>query len=97
MTCLIQEGSEAMELCVEAITDADRTRPQLLKIFAMEAMHTILSAREGRGEYLNTQNVLEQGELRRAAVEKFYEDKFAIFIRYVQCALTVYDVYGVRT
>jgi hypothetical protein len=71
-----------MEMCVEAIRDTDRTRPQLLKIFALEAMHNILAVRPGRAEYLNSQRVPEQGELRRAAVEKFYEDKFSIFLRY---------------
>ena len=34
------------------ICDEKRLKPQLLKIFALEAMHNILSIRPGRAEYL---------------------------------------------
>lgn len=70
-----------MEMCMEVIKDEKRIKPELLKIFALEAMHNILSMRPGRAEYLNSSNVPEQGELRQAAVEKFYEGRFAIFIK----------------
>ena len=70
-----------MELCAEVIRDEKRLKPQLLKIFALEAMHNILSIRPGRAEYLNTSQVPEMGELRQAAVERFYESRFIIFIR----------------
>jgi hypothetical protein len=77
----VQDGNEALECCVEVIRDEERMRPELLKLFALEAMHNILSVRPGRVEYLNAQAVPEQGELRQAAVEKFYESRFTIFIK----------------
>lgn len=81
VTCVpYQAGSEAMEKCVEAIKDESRNRSPLLKLFALEAMHNILSVRPGRAEYLNTSLVPEQGELRQAALEVFFEKRFAIFI-----------------
>ncbi len=69
-----------MEKCVEAIKDESRSRSPLLKLFALEAMHNILSIRPGRAEYLNASLVPEQGELRHAALEVFFEKRFAIFI-----------------
>ena len=66
---------------MEVVADEDRSRPPLLKVFALEALNTILSARAGRLEYLDASAVPEQGELRQAAVEKFYEARFIIFVR----------------
>ena len=69
-----------MDKCVEVIKDEARTRPPLLKQFALEAMYNILAVRPGRVEYLNTALVPEQGELRNAALETFFEARFAIFM-----------------
>ena len=69
-----------MEKCVEAIKDESRSRSPLLKLFALEAMYNILSIRPGRAEYLNASLVPEQGELRQAALEVFYEKRLSIFI-----------------
>ena len=80
-TYCTQEGNEAMERCLEVIEDSQRQCPQLLKTFALDAIHNILSVRPGRAEYLSTALVQEQGELRQAAVEKFYEARFAHFIK----------------
>lgn len=72
-----------MNLCVVVVKDEERSRPPLLKVFALEALFNILSVRPGRVEFLNTSQVPEQGELRNAAVEKFFEARFAIFIKYL--------------
>eukprot|EP00601_Ochromonadales_sp_CCMP2298_P012767 CAMPEP_0173268220 /NCGR_PEP_ID=MMETSP1142-20121109/30201_1 /TAXON_ID=483371 /ORGANISM="non described non described, Strain CCMP2298" /LENGTH=559 /DNA_ID=CAMNT_0014204429 /DNA_START=186 /DNA_END=1862 /DNA_ORIENTATION=- len=37
----------------------------------------------GRLEFIDTSGVPEQGELRQAAVEKFFEEKFSTFVRYL--------------
>ena len=76
----LQSANEALNKCVEVVKDVERNRPPLLKIFALEALHNILAVRAGRVEYLNTNVVTEQGELRAAAIEKFYESKLVIFI-----------------
>lgn len=69
-----------MNKCVEVIKDEQRCRPPLLKLFALDALFNILSARPGRTEYLNASLVPEQGELRHAALEMFYEARFSIFL-----------------
>lgn len=71
-----------MNRCMEVAKDEARCRPPLLKVFALEALFNILSVRPGRVEFLNTSQVPEQGELRNAAVEKFFEARFSIFIKY---------------
>lgn len=76
-------ANEAMYLCVSFIKDVEKKHPPLLKIFAMEAFYNIMSVRPGRLEYLNTNLVPEQGELRQAAVEKFIADRVTIFNRYL--------------
>ena len=70
-----------MNHCIKVVRDVEHSRPPLLKVFALEALHNMLSMRPGRLEYLNTDVVTEQGELRNAALEKFYEARFSIFIR----------------
>lgn len=65
---------------MEVIKDDSRSHSPLLKLFALEAMFNILSVRPGRAEYLNASLVPEQGELRHAALEIFYEKKFSIFL-----------------
>ena len=65
---------------MEVIKDDSRSHSPLLKLFALEAMFNILSVRPSRAEYLNASLVPEQGELRHAALEIFYEKKFSIFL-----------------
>jgi len=78
------EASQAMEYCVGVVKDEHHIYPPLLKVFALEALHNILYVRAGRLEYIDTSQVPEQGELRQAAVEKFLEKKFSIFIMYLK-------------
>jgi hypothetical protein len=76
-------ASRAMLHCSEIIKDEKKIYPTLLKIFALEALFNIMYERAGRLEFLDTSAVTEQGELRQAAVEKFMEDKFSVFMRSV--------------
>lgn len=69
---------------MEVIKDEARSHSPLLKLFALEALFNILSVRPGRAEYLNASAVPEQGELRHAALEIFFEKKFAIFLSYLR-------------
>jgi hypothetical protein len=77
-----------MEMCLALVRDVDGTCDPLLKVFATSAFYNILSIRPGRLEFLNTNLVHEQGELRTAAVEAFLADRLAVFNRYIpkQCA-----------
>jgi hypothetical protein len=77
--CLLQTANEAMEMCMALVRDKDGTCDPLLKIFATSALYNILSIRPGRLEFLNTNLVSEQGELRTAAVEAFLADRLTIF------------------
>lgn len=75
----MQEANEAMERCVAIIRDPQKEHDSLLKIFATSAFYNILSVRPGRLDYLDTNLVSEQGELRNAAVEAFLADRLSIF------------------
>ena len=61
------------------IRDNEKCFDVTLKIFATSAFYNLLSVRPGRLEYLNTNLVPEQGELRNAAVEAFLADRLSIF------------------
>lgn len=66
-----------MDRCVAVIRD--RNADPLCLTFAASAFYNILSVRPGRLEYLNTDLVPEQGELRAAAVEAFVTRRLSIF------------------
>ncbi|RYH07754.1 hypothetical protein EON65_41495 [archaeon] len=55
----------------------------MMKIFALRALHNILSVRPGRLEFLDTDSVMAIGEFRQAAMEKHLKGKLEIFNRYL--------------
>jgi hypothetical protein len=71
----------ALYLCVDVIVDEDHKHEEVLKVFALRALHNILSTRPGRLEFLSTASVPEQGDLRQAAVVAFYNKRMGIFNR----------------
>jgi hypothetical protein len=75
----VQTASEVMDLCVESIRDPNGTVPQLVKVFALNAFHNILSLRAGRLEYLNTNSIHEIGDERQKAVERYLYGRLSIF------------------
>mmetsp|Transcript_12987 Transcript_12987/g.19545 ORF Transcript_12987/g.19545 Transcript_12987/m.19545 type:complete len:495 (-) Transcript_12987:1786-3270(-) len=73
-------ASEVMDLCVETIRDPNSTIPQLVKVFALNAFHNILSIRAGRLEYLNTNSIHEIGDERQKAIERYLYGRLSIFV-----------------
>lgn len=63
---------------MEILRDREKRYSSTLKIFAASAFYNILSVRPGRLEYLNTNLVPEQGELRNAAIEAFLKDRICV-------------------
>lgn len=73
---------EAFQYCLNVIKDPDFTKySQLHRIFAMRAFHNIICCRPTRVEYLNTDSVTEQGELRQQGIERFVKERLIVFNR----------------
>ena len=54
-----------------------------MKVFALRALHNILSIRPGRLDFLATDTVMAVGELRQIALEKHLKGKLEIFNKYL--------------
>lgn len=68
-----------MQLCMDIVIDKERKYPTTLKIYAFEAFNNIISLRVARMEFIDTNRVPEQGELRDAAVEAYLNQRLSIF------------------
>ncbi len=70
---------DALDICLRVIRDPEGELSQLYKVYAMRALHNIMTARPARVEYLSQEKVTVQGEFREAAIEAFYKDRLGIF------------------
>jgi hypothetical protein len=55
----------------------------LTQVFAMHALHNIISTTAGRTEYFNIVGVTEVGDGRHIAIETFITARIMIFIKYL--------------
>eukprot|EP01031_Cornospumella_fuschlensis_P025147 gene25147-30368_t len=78
-----RSAKEAIDRCVEIIVDKDNVKSNMMKVFALRALHNILSIRPGRAEFLETDSVMAIGEFRQAAMEKHLKTKLEIFNKYL--------------
>lgn len=65
-------------MCVEVAVDRANFYSATTKVFALLAMHNILSTTAGRTEYFNTSSITEMGEGRAVAIETFITKKIMV-------------------
>jgi len=70
-----------MEIIISTIADVNDVLSALVKVFALNAFHNILSVRAGRLEFIDTKSIRESGEERQKAIQRYLSSRFSIFIR----------------
>ena len=78
---IFQGASDAMDIVVETIKDEKKEISDLIKVFALNAFHNILSTRAGRVEFVNTNSIREIGDERQKAIERYLNSRLSIFLR----------------
>lgn len=76
-----QAASDAMDIIISTIADVDERISALVKVFALNAFHNILSIRAGRLDFLDTKSIREAGDERQKAIERYLHGRLSIFTR----------------
>lgn len=68
-----------MYLAFKAISDTTNAVDQTIRVFALYALHNILSTMAGRAEYFSIVSITEIGEGRNLAIEAFIGGRILVF------------------
>ena len=70
-----------MDIIISTISDVHEEISALVKVFALNAFHNILSVRAGRLDFLDTKSIREAGDERQKAIERYLHNRLSIFTK----------------